>query len=263
MRDFVLEEEQVLHLQRLAAVGQLSAAYAHEMNNLLTGVLGYASLVRRMVDDRPALARDVDRIQSQARRVADLALHLLDLSRSDLGCMDVVDLKSLVDRVLALREYQFKRRNITIVRSYSEDLPRVELMPELIEQVLLNLVNNSVQAVSESGTLEIRLALDGEADQVRLSVMDSGHGIPAEAMPRVFEPFFTTKARGQGTGLGLYVSRHIVERHGGTITARSEVGIGTTVSFTLPVIQCQSQDGEEVVPDPLSEAMADGPVSLT
>ncbi|MGC8839334.1 MAG: sensor histidine kinase [Anaerolineae bacterium] len=235
MDDCVPSEEQLLHLQRLAAAGQLSAAYAHEINNLLTGVLGYASLVRRMVADRPAVASDVDRIREQAERIAQLVRHLLDLSRRGSSTREQVDLSMVVDRVLGLRERPLKRANIEIVRTYSETIPRVEAVPEEIEQVVLNILNNAVQAMPKGGRLEVHLTVDEGAGQVCLEVRDTGCGIPPEALPRVFEPFFTTKPRGQGTGLGLYVSRCIVERHGGSMAIQSEVGVGTVVQVFLPL----------------------------
>ena len=235
MDDFVPSEEQLLHLQRLAAAGQLSAAYAHEINNLLTGVLGYASLVRRMVADRPAVASDVDRIREQAERIAQLVRHLLDLSRRGGGTREQVDLSMVVDRVLGLRERPLKRANVEIVRTYSEVVPRVEVVPEEIEQVVLNILNNAVQAMPKGGRLEVHLTVDEGEGQVCLEIKDTGCGIPPEVLPRVFEPFFTTKPRGQGTGLGLYVSRCIVERHGGTMAIRSEVGVGTSVQVFLPL----------------------------
>ncbi len=235
MDDFVPSEEQLLHLQRLAAAGQLSAAYAHEINNLLTGVLGYASLVRRMVADRPAVASDVDRIREQAERIAQLVRHLLDLSRRGSGTKEPVDLNLVVDRVLGLRERPLKRANVEIVRTYSETIPRVEAVPEEMEQVVLNLVNNAVQAMPKGGRLEVHLRVDEGAGEVCLEIKDTGCGIPPELLPRVFEPFFTTKPRGQGTGLGLYVSRCIVERYGGTIVIQSQVDVGTTVQVFLPL----------------------------
>lgn len=235
MDDFVPSEEQLLHLQRLAAAGQLSAAYAHEINNLLTGVLGYASLVRRMVADQPAIASDMDRIREQAERIAQLVRHLLDLSRRGSGSPEPVDLSMVVDRVLGLRERPLKRANVEIIRTYSETVPRVEAVPEEIEQVVLNLLNNAVQAMPKGGRLEVHLRVDESEGQVCLEIKDTGCGIPPEALPRVFEPFFTTKPRGQGTGLGLYVSRRIVERHGGTMAIQSQVGVGTTVQVYLPL----------------------------
>lgn len=241
MGDFVPSEEQLLHLQRLAAAGQLSAAYAHEINNLLTGVLGYASLVRRMVADRPVVASDVDRIREQAERIAQLARHLLDLSRRGGGTRESVDLSMVVDRVLGLRERPLKRANVEIVRTYSEAIPRVEAVPEEIEQVVLNLLNNAVQAMPKGGRLEVHLRVDEGAGEVCLEIKDTGCGIPPEALPRVFEPFFTTKPRGQGTGLGLYVSRRIVERHGGTMAIQSEVGVGTTVRVFLPLARPEAR----------------------
>lgn len=248
MDDFVPSEEQLLHLQRLAATGQLSAAYAHEINNLLTGVLGYASLVRRMVADRPAVASDVDRVREQAERIAQLVRHLLDLSRRGTGTREQVDLSMVVDRVLGLRERPLKRANIKIVRTYSEVVPRVEVVPEEIEQVVLNVVNNAVQAMPKGGRLEVHLTVDEGAGQVCLEIKDTGCGIPPEVMPRLFEPFFTTKPRGQGTGLGLYVSHRIVERHGGTMAIQSKVGVGTAVQVFLPLAQpraCGTAQGRE------------------
>jgi len=243
--DFVPSEEQLLHLQRLAAAGQLSAAYAHEINNLLTGVLGYSSLVRRMVVDRPAVAKDVDRIREQAERIAQLARHLLDLSRRDSRVMERVDLSLLVDRVLAVREYQFKRLDIEIVRSYDEALPRVEVIPEEMEQVVLNLINNSVQAMPKGGRLEVHVWLEKDLEQSCLEIKDTGCGIPAKALPHIFEPFFTTKPRGQGTGLGLYVSRCIVVRHGGSIEVHSQPGKGAVVRVALPLSHAQRHEERE------------------
>ncbi|MGQ9586704.1 MAG: sensor histidine kinase [Anaerolineae bacterium] len=251
MDEFGPSEEQLRHLQRLAAAGQLSAAYAHEINNLLTGVLGYASLVRRMVADRPAVAKDVDRIKEQAERIAQLARHLLDLSRRESRTMEKVDLSLIVDRVLALRERQLKRMNVEIVRSYAEVVPRVEAIPEEIEQVVLNLLNNSIQAMPKGGRLKVSLDADNGVEQVCLEIADTGCGIAASAFPHIFEPFFTTKPRGQGTGLGLYVSRSIVVRYGGSIEVHSQEGMGTTVRVVLPTTQRQrGQDPGEDEEEP-------------
>jgi signal transduction histidine kinase len=239
-----IDEEKLLHLQRLAAVGQLSAAYAHEINNLLTGVLGYSSLVRRMVMDRPAVAQDVDRVSEQARRIGQLASHLLDLSRRDSNRMELVDLALVVDRVLALRQQQLKRRNVEIVRLYAADTPRIEAVPEEMEQVVLNLVNNSIQAMSDGGQLCIRLWAEADAPRVGLEIADTGCGIAPESLDHLFEPFFTTKPRGQGTGLGLYVSRSIVERHGGSIFINSQLQKGTSVHIRLPIVQSPRKAGE-------------------
>jgi two-component system NtrC family sensor kinase len=144
-----------------------------------------------------------------------------------------VDLNQIVDDTLALIEHPLTRDGLTIVTSRDRALPRIAGDPNALQQVLVNLLTNARDAISGAGTIEIRTEVLPGRHQVRLSVHDTGRGIPPEALPRIFDPFFTTKA--EGTGLGLAISYGLVLDHGGTIDVDSREGYGTTFTVTLPV----------------------------
>ncbi|EDM75888.1 sensory box sensor histidine kinase [Plesiocystis pacifica SIR-1] len=228
-------EKQVLQSQKMAAVGLLAAGIAHEINNPLSGVVGYSKLLLEKPLE-PKIREKVERIAASGERCRKIVEGVLLFSRSQQGGERTeVDLATLVDRVVRVGEYQWKMHNVRILRE-PEQLERpLTLMADAdqIEQVLLNLLSNAVDAMPRGGTIRIRLG-EGEADTVIFAVSDEGMGIPEEIRHSIFDPFFSTKEIGKGTGLGLSISYGIVRDHGGDILLESQPGRGTTFTVTLP-----------------------------
>ncbi|MEX1364860.1 MAG: ATP-binding protein [Nannocystaceae bacterium] len=225
-------EQQVLRSQKLAAVGLLAAGIAHEINNPLSGVVGYSKLL--LERSLPEGVREkVEKIAQSGERCRKIVEGVLLFSRQqDGGERRRVDLRRLLDRVLSIGEYQWRMHNIRIIREVDDS---VEILadPDQIEQVMLNLLSNAADAMPRGGT--VRVALQRQDDgSARLRVADEGHGIPQEIQARIFDPFFSTKEIGKGTGLGLAISYGIVQDHGGIITVQSTPGHGATFVVTLP-----------------------------
>lgn len=224
-------EQQVLRSQKLAAVGLLSAGIAHEINNPLSGVVGYSKLL--LEKQLPDSIRDkVEKIAASGERCRKIVEGVLLFSRQqDGGVRRKVDVADLLDRVVRIGEYQWRMHNVRIIR----DIESAEVMADAdqIEQVVLNLLSNAVDAMPRGGSVRVRLRRldDGTAE---LKVADEGHGIPEDIQARIFDPFFSTKEIGKGTGLGLAISYGIVQDHGGDIVVQSSEGRGAQFTVTLP-----------------------------
>jgi PAS domain S-box-containing protein len=235
-------QEQLLQSEKMSAVGQLIAGVAHELNNPLTAILGYAQLLESEgLDDR---ASDfVKKLFKQAQRTHRVVQNLLSFARQRKPQKQDVDVSKVVEETLALRDYDLKVNNITVERDIEANLPAVTADPHQLEQVFLNIINNSVDAMLESGnggTLKVRVA--SENGQVRAEFADSGPGI--KDPKRIFDPFYTTKSVGKGTGLGLSICYGIVKEHGGDITARNRPEGGAVLEVRLPA------SGRMVAPEP-------------
>ncbi len=232
LRDRRALESQILRSQKLAAVGLLAAGIAHEINNPLSGVVGYSRLLleRSLPED---IRTKVEKISQSGERCRKIVEGVLLFSRQrEGGERTRIDLRQLIDRVVSIGEYQWKMHNVRVMRERLDDAA-VHADPDQIEQVALNLLSNAVDAMPRGGT--VRLNLICENDEVRLSIADEGHGIPAEILPRIFDPFFSTKEIGKGTGLGLAISYGIVQDHGGDIVVESSGGRGAQFTVVLPV----------------------------
>ncbi len=225
-------ELQILRSQKLAAVGLLAAGIAHEINNPLSGVVGYSKLLLEKSELPQWVREKVQKIADSGERCRKIVEGVLLFSRQQDGERRKVDLLALLDRVLAIGEYQWRMHNIRIIREHVES---VEVLADVdqIEQVLLNLLSNAADAMPRGGSVRISLRRDPEGGAV-LSVADEGHGIPEEIQARIFDPFFSTKEIGKGTGLGLAISYGIVQDHGGDIVVDSTVGHGAEFTVTLP-----------------------------
>jgi signal transduction histidine kinase len=213
-------------------MGVLAAGIAHEINNPLTGVVGYSKLLLEKKSLTPDIREKIERIAASGERCRKIVEGVLLFSRQQGGARARVDLRGLIDRVTRIGEYQWKMHNIRIVREHDES---VEVMcdPDQIEQVLLNLFSNAVDAMERGGT--IRVSLRREPDgSARLSISDEGSGIPEEIQASIFDPFFSTKDIGKGTGLGLAISYGIVRDHGGDISLHSKPRQGATFTIHLP-----------------------------
>ena len=233
--------DEVLHVEKMASVGKMAAVLAHEINNPLAGILTYSKLLRKWVErgdvagtKKQESLQSLDLIASESRRCGDLVKNLLTFSRTAPMNLESADLNMVVDRCLMLVRHQLEMAGIREQLNLAPGLPLIQCDPSQIEQVLLALTINSIDAMPQGGNLWIqtRLLPNGEAEIV---VRDDGTGIAPELLSRMFEPFVTTKEGGRGVGLGLAVSRNIIERHGGRIQVQSELGKGTAFTIVLPI----------------------------
>jgi len=227
--------EQLRQAERLGVVGQLAAGLAHELGTPLNVIVGHAELIEERRAGTDA-AGSAGVILAQAQKMTSIIRGLLDFSRSGGRVRRVVDLGSLVKDASALIRTVARRRNVEVETVVDAGTPLTVLGDRTeLEQVLLNLMMNGVQAMGEGGTLRVRLHADEAMPPGAIvEIVDEGAGISAENLPRIFDPFFTTKDVGEGTGLGLAVSYGIVAEHRGRIHVASEVGVGSRFSVRLP-----------------------------
>ncbi len=225
-------EERARSAEQLAALGTLLAGLAHDVGTPVNVILGYAQMMQRSLPDEKN--RERARVMAeQAGRVANLIQTLLNVARPSDRIRVPVCIEACLDSALGFLDEKLARRGIEVVRRFRPTL-EVRGDPDRLQQVFLNLFMNAADAMPKGGVLEVGVEPD-EGDQVAIHIRDTGAGIPEEKLPRIFDPFFTTKPRGQGTGLGLLVSRRIVLEHGGSIDASSQVGTGTQFRIRLPV----------------------------
>jgi PAS domain S-box-containing protein len=229
--------EQLIHSERLSAVGQLVAGVAHEINNPLQAVMGFAELLIG-ADTSPDIRRDLEQIREDANRAAKIVRHLLLFARRSTLERSVADLNEIARSTAALRVNQLQAFNIEFVENYSNELPMLVVNREEIQQIVLNLLINAEQSVRSTGqTGTIRLSTGEANGAAYVEVSDTGPGVAPLVASRIFEPFFTTKGVGQGTGLGLSVSLGIAQAHGGALELRP-MAYGACFRLTLP---CASQ----------------------
>ena len=225
--------EQLLHAEKLSAIGNLSASIAHEFNNPLQGVMNIVKGIKR----RASLDQDdtelVDMAVSECLRMRDLIKSLQDFNRPTSGRKAPMDIHAALDSLLLLGKKEYSTKKIIIGKRYAENMPQIKAVADQIKQVFLNLLNNAADACAGGGTITVETEALGEKVIVR--VHDTGIGIKPEDKDHIFEPFFTTKPEIKGTGLGLSISYGIIKGHGGEMTVDSEPGKGTTFSVTLPI----------------------------
>ncbi len=242
-RRLELTSQQLIRAEKLATIGQVSAAMAHELGNILTPLLMYAKLIYKEAIDNGAseVAEFAIQITRIANRASDMFRQLVDAARSEPGMMIPVNLIQIIDSTLTLLSPRINKQGIKVERQYSENLAEVIGRPDQLEQVFINIGLNAFDAMPDGGDFKIKLEPGNggeegaaEAGFITIRLSDSGIGIRPENISRLFEPFYTTKERGAGSGLGLFVSHLIINQHGGAIEVESEPGVGTTFIVKLP-----------------------------
>jgi two-component system, NtrC family, sensor histidine kinase HydH len=222
--------ESLKRVERLSALGQLSAGLAHEIRNPLASIAGAAEILRRKDEPDPKHARCIDIITSESRRLDGLLTNFLDFARPRPPRLQTIRLDAVLDNVLLLAGHGIRGKAVHCEKVAPADMPPVECDAEQLEQVLLNLVINAMEASPDGKTVTLSAsAADG---QVSIQVVDRGHGVAAAHVDRLFDPFFTTKEH--GTGLGLPVAHQIMTQMGGTLLAQRNIGEGMTFTVLLP-----------------------------
>ena len=225
-------EEQLRRTERLAELATLASGMAHEIGTPMNVILGRAEyLMHRTSDD--ATRKGLSTIVTQVERITKVINQLLAFARRRPAERRAVHLRQTIENNLEMLQERLARHRIEVELAFADPVPTILADADQMSQVFLNLIMNAIHAMPEGGVLRVGLARAG--GQARITLVDTGHGIPPEDLPKIFDAFFTTKEAGKGTGLGLTVVKGIIEEHGGTITAESEPGYGTTFTITLPL----------------------------
>ncbi len=229
-----LLEAQLRHADRLATIGQLAAGVAHEMNEPLSNILGFAQLALKAPEIPQPVIDDLREIVAASLRAREIVKKLLLFAHQTPLKKAPININELIEDALFLLEAGCERQGIKLIRQLAANLPTIEADPIQIRQVLVNLTVNAMQAIAVEGTVTIETRF--EAMRLVISVADTGQGMSPETLRKVFNPFFSTKDVGEGTGLGLSVVHGIVTAHGGTIDAESREGQGSRFIVRLPLI---------------------------
>jgi len=230
MKELKETQEQLVQAAKLAAIGELASNVAHEINNPLTSIMGYAELIKEETD-LGNIMNDIGVIERESIRAREIVQQLLEFARRRPLEIKEVDINSLMGEAVSLVGVQLKDARIRILEHYSE-LPMIMGDPNQLKQVFLNLINNAIHAMAECGG-EVTISTGMKDSHVVVEIADTGHGISRDVLPKIFEPFFTTK-REQGTGLGLSITFKIIQSHKGSIDVKSEEGSGTKFIISLP-----------------------------
>jgi two-component system NtrC family sensor kinase len=228
-------KDHVYHLDKLSSLGTLTSGVAHEINNPLTGIIGYTEMLLMKNDDETT-KKYLQNVYDSAIRCKRIVENMLTFSRQNTAEKSIENINELIDKTIELHEYWLKSTNIKIVRDY-EKVPPVSIDRQQVQQVILNLLINAEHAISEKdvrGEIRFKTSYNEKTGSLVVIVSDNGSGIPPEVLPRIFDPFFTTKPVNKGTGLGLSIAHGIVVEQGGTIEVESIIGKGTSFIINLP-----------------------------
>ncbi|KPK31776.1 MAG: hypothetical protein AMK70_11790 [Nitrospira bacterium SG8_35_1] len=236
-------QNELIHIERIASLGKLSSSVAHEINNPLSGVLTYTKLVNKHLSkldlengEKSLMTKYLKVIEDETKRCGDIVRGLLDFSRSDQLDFKIYHLHRLLRESYTLMEHQMKMSNIVFAMDFEAASDLINCSGNQIKQACIALLMNASEAVHENGEILIRTSNPSDK-KVKFEIIDNGVGISEEDIPNIFEPFFSTKEKGSGIGLGLAIVHGIVQSHNGKIDVKSELGKGTTVSITLPVVK--------------------------
>jgi two-component system NtrC family sensor kinase len=232
----------LIHMEKMASLGKLSASVAHELNNPLSGILTYTRLLQKKLNSGNltkerllAIQGDLAIVGDETMRCGNIVKNLLLFSKKEIGEFAPVDLHQILDRCTQLVEHHLKLNNVELVKAYHKRIADVICDKDQIQQCFLAILDNAVEAMPEGGTLTIKTTPDSDERKIKVQIQDTGSGISPEDLPHIFEPFYTTKKEGKGVGLGLSVCYGIIERHEGKIDVNSVIGEGSTFIVELPL----------------------------
>jgi len=237
---------QILQIEKMASLGKLSATVAHELNNPLEAILTYAKLIARRLKKESSLPEpsrqtleDIELIARETQRCGTIVQNLLLFSKKQVGEFAVVPIKPIVDKAAQLVQHHFSISNVKLETVYADESVTLMCDENQIQQALVALFVNAVEAMPDGGTIHVNIT--HSAEDLHILLTDSGVGILPEDIPHIFEPFYTTKKDGKGVGLGLSVVYGIIDRHGGKISVESKAGKGTTFRIILPRVSAHMQ----------------------
>jgi PAS domain S-box-containing protein len=226
-------QEMLVEAERMAAMGRMGTSLAHEINNPLQSVIGCLGLAMEAREEGKEAGKLMDVALEELRRAATIVHRMRDITRPSDGRRELADIGQLIEKAVMVTHNQARNQNVEMVwEGGDDDLPRISMVRDRIQQVVLNLVLNAIEAMPEGGELRIETAPTSEPPGIEVAFIDTGVGIPPDQREHLFEAFRSTKS--EGAGLGLYVTRNIVREHGGWIEVDTEVGEGTTFTIWLP-----------------------------
>jgi CheY-like chemotaxis protein len=242
-RQMVTRSQEATELRK-STLEELIPDLVHKLNGPLASVLGYTQLLLNKIRD-PEVKEDVEKIIEEAQRASQIIKGLVIFTKKREPRKEAVDLNEIVEKVFERKVHQLNLRNINVVKELSPSIPLTKADPRQIQQVLLNLIGNAEEAITEfHGFGEMRVKTQVEGRKIKIVVSDDGPGISEENLPEIFDPFFTTKDK--GVGLGLSISNDIIIEHGGTLRVESKYGKGATFAVTLPVIEIEEKEKREM-----------------
>jgi two-component system sensor histidine kinase HydH len=225
---------QLAYNEKMAELGKISAGIVHELNAPLSVIISASQMIMREEGVPEAVLEMIARISSEAQRLSHLTKGLLNFSSHD-ETIGEVDLNLTVDFILNFLNYEAARRGVIVLKQFDHTLPAIRLDANILKQILLNIIMNALQAMENGGGKLLVETVAAGSSNVCFIIADNGPGIPTETIDRIFDRYFTTKKPGEGTGLGLFVTKNLVENMGGNIAVTSRSGGGTTFAVTLPV----------------------------
>lgn len=229
-------QTRLVQADKMAAVGQLAAGVAHEINNPLSVILGFAQSAVRRIKNEDTLYQPLHAIERESLRCRAIVQSLLTFSRRSKGAKEKLNISELVETCLNLITAQARVNNVEIASKFDDELPLIFADPNQVQQVVINLCNNAIDAMPQGGTLTVSLTKNNSR-YIDMSVADTGTGIPQEFIHKIFEPFFTTKDPGKGTGLGLSLVYEIMQQHDAGVDVQSELNKGTEFKVNWPIAE--------------------------
>jgi PAS domain S-box-containing protein len=240
---------QLVQSEKVASVGRMAAGVAHEINNPLAGILMFAEILMENIKENKQPIDDINEIIEQTLRCKKIVAELLEFSRRSVGKVSLFSLDELINKSLGLLVEQAIFQDIDVRVSIEPQIPRLAGDLGQIQQVFTNLFINAADAMEGKGKLEVEAVYNDKNDRFRITVSDTGPGIPDDLRDKIFEIFFTTKPVGKGTGLGLSISKKIVELHGGSLIVESPPQGGTTFTIELPLGVLEESEDSDVFVD--------------
>ncbi len=234
-------QNELIHVERIASLGKLSSSVAHEINNPLSGILVYAKLVQKQLNNsefyhpkKDSILKNLKLIETETKRCGDIVKGLLDFSRKDRDDFELTSIHQVLDETFALMMHSIKMAEISFLKEYKADIDQLFCSPNQIKQAVVALLVNATEAILENGEISIKTS-NPDRNHIRLDIRDNGVGISELELPHIFEPFYSTKRETSGIGLGLAIVHGIVENHKGRIMVDSHPGKGTLISIILPI----------------------------